>query len=135
MKSICRNGHHKIVGQMCKTCKRDRAKRHNANPEIKLKNKARRRKRARANQRHINDYLKEHPCVDCDERDPTVLEFDHVKGKHKRRDVTGMSLMAWETILKEIEKCEVVCSNDHSRRTARRANTLRWRLNNPKKGE
>ena len=43
------------------------------------------------------DYLSAAPCVDCGERDPVVLDFDHVGP--------------------EIARCEVRCANCHRRRT------------------
>ena len=66
------------------------------------------------------EYLKENPCVDCDEADPVVLEFDHVSGvKHKM--VSGMikGAYAWKTIAAEIEKCDVRCANCHRLKTAK----------------
>jgi hypothetical protein len=57
-------------------------------------------------------YLALHPCVDCGERDPVVLEFDHVRGE-KRYSISHMisSSMAWTTILEELKKCDVRCAN------------------------
>lgn len=65
-------------------------------------------------------YMREHPCVDCGEPDPVVLTFDHVRG-HKQANVAHMMAgkLSWPTILKEIEKCDVRCSNCHLRRTAK----------------
>jgi hypothetical protein len=65
------------------------------------------------------DYFEEHPCVDCGESDPVVLEFDHLRDK-KFGVATGMRNKNWELVLAEIEKCDVVCANCHRRRTARR---------------
>jgi 5-methylcytosine-specific restriction endonuclease McrA len=73
-------------------------------------------KRVDRNYTFVFEYLLDHPCVDCGETDPIVLEFDHVRGK-KTKGI--MQLAANSTIAKikeEIEKCEVVCRNCHSRR-------------------
>jgi L-lactate utilization protein LutB len=65
-------------------------------------------------------YLQMHPCIDCGETDLTCLDFDHVKG-HKVNDISGMisNTYSEENILKEIEKCEVRCSNCHRKKTAK----------------
>ncbi len=69
----------------------------------------------------IRKYLLEHPCVDCGEADIVVLDFDHVRGV-KIKEVTTMAQQGYsiKRIVKEIEKCEVVCANDHRRRTKKR---------------
>ncbi|HEV2755722.1 MAG TPA: hypothetical protein VG318_08090 [Actinomycetota bacterium] len=73
------------------------------------------------------DYFVDHPCTDCGETDPVVLEFDHLRDK---RFNIGPKLAthAWEDILDEIAKCDVVCANCHRRRTARRRGSNRARL-------
>ncbi len=72
------------------------------------------------------DYLSTHPCVDCGESDPIVLEFDHVRGRKKKtlsKMVNhGYSISA---IKKEISKCDVVCRNCHARRTHKQQGS--WR--------
>jgi len=82
-----------------------------------------------ARHRHENflrmiEYLFAHPCADCGEPDPVVLEFDHLPGVDKRFDIARSvtaSTRSWTAILYEIAKCEVVCASCHRRRTARRA--------------
>ena len=68
-------------------------------------------------------YLREHPCVDCDESDIRTLEFDHRPGVDKRGEISCMVLagVAWSVIEDEIAKCEVRCANCHRRRTCERA--------------
>ena len=67
-------------------------------------------------------YLLEHPCIDCGEGDPIVLEFDHREGTEKKFNIAdlarrGCSLPA---LLLEIAKCDVRCANCHRRVTYRR---------------
>jgi hypothetical protein len=77
-------------------------------------------------------HLVAHPCLDCGDSDPVVLEFDHVDAK--RADISNLVAhgSALGNLEREIAACEVVCANCHRRRTARRANWIRadvdWRL-------
>jgi hypothetical protein len=81
------------------------------------------------------EYVRRHKagrgCADCPERDPIVLDFDHLDADNKlpclkssnrnggyKRNFTNLS---WDAMLDEIAKCEVVCANCHRRRTAARA--------------
>jgi 5-methylcytosine-specific restriction endonuclease McrA len=64
-------------------------------------------------------FLREHPCADCGEGDPIVLEFDHLRDKRFSISV-GLQGRRWQDVLDEIAKCEVVCANCHRRRTAKR---------------
>jgi hypothetical protein len=66
-------------------------------------------------------YLSLNPCVDCEESDPVVLEFDHRDRSQKSFNI-GMctrSAKNLEKIAAEIAKCDVVCANCHRRRTSR----------------
>jgi hypothetical protein len=77
-------------------------------------------------------YLRDHPCADCAEPDPVVLDFDHRPGVEKRFEIAravNASTRAWSAILQEIAKCDVVCANCHRRRTARRAGHRKHLLN------
>ncbi|MEP6776667.1 MAG: hypothetical protein ABJA50_13820, partial [Chloroflexota bacterium] len=73
------------------------------------------------NTRLMYEYLLTHLCVDCGESDTIVLEFDHVTGEKKFNiaDVTR-SGRNWQSIMEEIQKCEVRCANCHRRATAKR---------------
>lgn len=116
-----RDGH----GSMCKLCKSDYnaahylATRDRFNPGRAL-SRDRRREEAREK---VSAYLREHPCADCGETDIVVLEFDHQDGKTANISQLIASGSSWEIISREIAKCEVVCANDHHRRTAK---TFGW---------
>ena len=85
-----------------------------------------RRRREQAH-RLVLEYLREHPCVDCGETDPVVLEFDHLRDKVRNVSAMANAAQPWEKIAAEIAKCDVVCANCHRRRTARRLNSFRYR--------
>lgn len=111
----------------CIACKRVYNRRHYLRHKGAYLERARRSNRARreALRKIILDHLATHPCVDCGEADPVVLEFDHVRGD-KDNEVTRMVNAPAEKVLAEIEKCEVRCANCHRRRHAR--DSMSYRL-------
>ena len=73
------------------------------------------------------EYFQTHPCADCGESDPLVLEFDHVRSKDI--DVSkAMHTRSWAKVMAEIARCQVVCANCHRRRTAHRRRTVKVML-------
>ncbi len=64
-------------------------------------------------------YLSNKKCIDCGEGDPVVLDFDHRKQSNKFKNISRMlsGHYSWESILKEIEKCDIRCANCHRRKT------------------
>ena len=76
------------------------------------------------NYKFIFNYLSTHFCVDCNESNPIVLEFDHRDNTNKTYAVSelinrGSSI---KTLQKEIDKCDVRCANCHKIRTAKQFN-------------
>jgi hypothetical protein len=73
------------------------------------------------NHKKLWDFLLKSSCLDCGIKDARVLEFDHMRDKkfNVSRAVSG-STRSWNTILKEIEKCQIVCANCHRIRTQER---------------
>jgi transcriptional regulator with XRE-family HTH domain len=82
-----------------------------------------RRQRAKA---HVLAHLLAHPCVDCGEADPVVLEFDHLSGKSRDLSKLAHDGATPERLDAEIELCEVVCVCCHRRRTAARRGPPRF---------
>jgi len=73
------------------------------------------------NSQYVWDFLKLHPCVDCGNSNPIVLEFDHRNPNDKSYNICDLTFNASNIdLLKiEIDKCDVVCSNCHKIRTAK----------------
>jgi hypothetical protein len=109
-------------GSTCLACMAAYGREHYARNREKYLEKAHRsRGRVRAkNDERILAYLLDHPCVDCGETDPLVLDFDHREPSTKSNEVSRMvRSRPWRVVLEEIEKCEVRCANCHRRKTAR----------------
>ena len=110
---------------ICSGCKKlDDAKRFQENKELRMaQTKVHIKNRLAKMRATVGEYLLTHPCVDCGESDPVVLEFDHVRGT-KVQAVSKMiaSHRSKQSVLEEIAKCEVRCANCHRRVTARRGN-------------
>lgn len=60
-------------------------------------------------------------CIDCGNKNPLCLDFDHQHSKVK--NLSDMCGGKWEKIEYELSKCEVRCSNCHRIKTAREFNT------------
>lgn len=109
-------------GSTCLSCMAAYGRKHYARNRAKYLEKAHRsRRRVRAkNDERILMYLLDHPCVDCGETDPLVLDFDHREPSLKSNEVSRMVYhRPWRVVLEEIEKCDVRCANCHRRKTAR----------------
>lgn len=109
-------------GSTCLACMAAYGREHYARNRAKYLAKAHRsRGRIRAkNDERILAYLLDHPCVDCSETDPLVLDFDHREPSKKSNEVSRMvRSRPWHSILEEIDKCDVRCANCHRRKTAR----------------
>ncbi len=67
----------------------------------------------------INTF-KDKPCTDCKvSYPPYIMDLDHIDPTNKSFKVSTMRRrkMAFEKIIAEMNKCEVVCSNCHRERT------------------
>lgn len=86
----------------------------------KKKNLEGAKKRQTKNRLYVQEHLKDHFCVDCNESDPIVLEFDHVRGKKSMGIASMVSQgVSFERLVEEIKKCDVRCANCHRRKTAK----------------
>lgn len=67
----------------------------------------------------ILEYRQTHPCVDCGENDPIVLDFDHRIRKDKQFSIANATsiTVSIETLRAEMAKCDIRCANCHRRKT------------------
>ncbi len=82
-----------------------------------LKDRLNREQREK-NGRFIWEYLLKHPCADCGEIDPIVLEFDHVSENKIGTIAVLVQRMSLKPLMAEVEKCVVRCANCHRRKHA-----------------
>lgn len=74
------------------------------------------------------------PCAHCGTTDVLVLEFDHIDPKEKLlnicKSVNGKAggKVSFETLVKEVAKCQVLCRNCHQSKTHKENNSWRWQL-------
>lgn len=94
------------------------------NHDRQLKLALLRRNRAYKIKRDYINRIKDRPCADCKIKYPAyVMDFDHRDFKTKIKDVATMTARNWslEKIIKEIEKCDIICANCHRIRTYKHA--------------
>lgn len=111
---------------VCRDCEKQRFKAYYAsNIEIRKKayekSKISKAKRIYENYKFIFEYCKTHFCIDCNESEFVLLEFDHIKDK-KMCIAKAAQRSTLEELKAEIEKCVVRCVSCHRRKTAKQLN-------------
>lgn len=106
-----------ILSARCKICSRRYAKEYIE-------------KKSRANKERIIQYLQKHPCVDCGQTDIIVLDFDHRSNKVSEIGKLLRINASWDIIEREIQKCDIRCSNCHRRKTAKECASYKWKFLN-----
>lgn len=108
------------LGSICRVCSNKRSKEDYVKNPTYYKLKAKER---RIQERiYFYTWLQTKKCVDCGNTDFRVLEFDHVRGEKSYNISSKIAVFNLETLLKEIEKCDIVCANCHKIRHAERDN-------------
>lgn len=111
---------------ICKACSSDSDKRcYRSGSTRRDKVRAKNERMRTAAKAHVGQYLLTHPCIDCGEGDPIVLDFDHVRDI-KRANVADGVARGWSIVSldAEITKCEVRCANCHRRVTHQRRHAV-----------
>ncbi len=91
-------------------------KHYEANKEIynarRLKSNIKIRDKNRA---YVTKYLEDKSCIKCGESNPVCLDFHHREPSEKVKTISRLksSGMSIKALIKEIEKCDVVCANCH----------------------
>lgn len=107
---------------VCRTCSREASRRYYLLDPAPYKARAAASRVYRErNRENMHAYLASSRCVDCGLDDFCVLEFDHRDPTEKEAEVGHLARRSpsWAVVLREIEKCDVVCANCHRMRSAK----------------
>jgi hypothetical protein len=109
----------------CKECRKDYWQEYISKPENRKKHREKSRKRATINRQKIFEFVRKlkegQPCTDCGNSYPYyVMHYDHLGDKEECVSILKAQGATKKRILKEIEKCELVCANCHAERTHQR---------------
>jgi len=118
---------------ICKTCNARKCRAYYAanrayHQKVVGKNKKRYIDR---NRRFIYDYLLNNPCIECGEKHPCKLDFDHREDKEEIISRMVGNACGLEKLTREIKKCDVLCAGCHRLKTAKDQNW--WMYNEYKK--
>lgn len=98
---------------ICKSCHSENRKRHYRLNRGKIRNQTLLwRKNYSEWFKNLKKKLK---CSLCEEKESCCLEFHHLDSSKKETEVSNAIKLGWskKRVLKEIEKCAVLCSNCH----------------------
>lgn len=117
---------------MCKPCANaTRVKHYRESPAEKLRMRITAQETMNRNNEYLLQYLLKHPCIDCGETDPIVLEFDHRDDKSDNVANMVFRRLGIERLQREIDKCDIRCANCHRRKSHIFRGTYRARALDP----
>lgn len=115
----------------CKECNKEQRKAYYKTAHGRKRNLTSGKRLHAQNAMRLIKYLKDHPCVDCGEKDIVVLQFDHKDTAEKSFSISKAIKggYSWEKKIEpELKKCDVRCANCHTRRTAKQFNWLKLKI-------
>lgn len=115
------------LSKVCRACAKARDRKHYQNSSRREYLKTAAMLSKDRNRQFVFEYLVQHPCIDCGESDPVVLDFDHRGNKKNCVSIMVNNGCCLATLEKEIEKCDVRCANCHRKKTAKQFDWFRHR--------
>lgn len=117
LKEFNKDNHNKKTGlaAYCRECVKKCGKEYYKSHILSHKNKAKDYKKK--SKQWFIDYKSTLKCSQCNENHPSCLEFHHLNPKLKENGIAKMvsNNVDKKLILKEIEKCIILCSNCHKK--------------------
>jgi hypothetical protein len=108
----------KIYQSYCRECGKRLTRSHYRNNKQQYLD---RNVRSYLKRRELVRQMKSRACADCGIQYPYyVMDFDHREGETKEYELNRIERMTLRAILRETEKCDVVCANCHRVRTYNR---------------
>lgn len=85
------------------------------NADQRIKKAENQKLRRDRNRQFVWDYLKENGCSICEEKNPILMEFDHIDPSQKDMTVSRIvgQTLSLDRIKREIAKCRVLCVKCH----------------------
>lgn len=117
------------LNNICRDCSNLRSKKYYSDNKIHHRKvtQIRKLKFEKIIKEKIIDFLKKNPCVSCGESNLMVLDFDHLQDKTKNVAQLITEGYSWENVKKEIDKCQVLCSNCHRIKTHTDLKSYKWK--------
>jgi hypothetical protein len=102
----------------CKECGKKLTRSHYSNNKRQYLD---RNTRSYLKRRELVREIKSRACADCGIQYPFyVMDFDHREGETKEYELSRVDRITIRALMREIEKCDVVCANCHRVRTYER---------------
>lgn len=103
----------------CKMCVSDyHAERYKSDTSVKRRQRSNNYKNILIKREFVNQYKSSKGCLFCGEKEPVALDLHHLDPKIKDSSVSRMLGNSIQTIMSEIAKCVVICSNCHRKHHA-----------------